>query len=562
MAKRIVLNIRGVNYETYEETLVRFPNTLLGNSALRKLHWDAKRGAYYFDRNHYLFDAILFFYQSGGIIAKPDCIDDGEFQEELRFFGIINDKPAAVEMNNNTFEVMSFLRQLTDYQSASSWSRSFALFSTITIILSTITFCLETVFTDLHDDGNNSKKTKFRIMMKSSSDSNNYFFICETIYMAWFSLEYLLRVLSHPARVNYIISIQGLVDLLAIVPYFVILSKAFDKYDVAKRVIKLVQILRILKISRFSKSLQLLGKSLYYCRGQISLLLMFFFINCFACGSVLYSVEKSFDPLSNTSLMDTIWFCVVSMTTVGYGDIVPQTSLGKLMAAITILVGIVILFHIFIPVYLSYFALLYEISVLNTLETNKDDGHPERQEEDEYKKHRRKSISSSVRKSIASVGNVSSVCINETVSRKQSASITEETVMRRFRYDYLRKLSSVESALSTSQKSIEVSETSPFHFNKISSDKLSVRTHADAEETTSDLGSHSETTKGSSESIKQTTIKARKKVVYEQPIFFENGYESLCVKRKVRSSSFSHASYLEDNGKQRKHSLSDRMNCH
>ena len=560
MTRRIALSIRGVNYETYEETLSRFPNTLLGNSALRSSHWDEDSEAYYFDRSQYLFDAILFFYQSGGIIAKPEYIDDGEFQEELRFFGIIKEKPVSDAMNNGNFEMKKFIRILTTYNASSSWSKSFALFSTITIILSTVTFCLETVFNDFYDANIYNKKSKIKKKNNFSGEFIGYFFICETFYMAWFSLEYILRILGHPKKTKYIFSMLGLVDLLAVVPYFVTVSNALSKYEVARRVVKLLHIFRILKLSRFSKSLQLLGKSLYYCRGQISLLLIFFFINCFACGSILYSVERSIDPMSSTSLMDTIWFCIVSMTTVGYGDIVPRTSLGKLMAAVTILVGIIVLFHIFIPVYLSYFALLYEISVLKTLDTSEDENDPGAQDEDEYKKHRRKSISSSVRKSFASVGKASNVCISETVTRKQSLlSITEETVMRRFKYEYLRKISSLESPLTTSQKSLATSDiSSTFHFNKTSSDKLSVRINTDTEDTWG-LEVQTDIAKESPDIKKRPKVKERRLAVYEEPIFLQNGYETFYTKSKVRSSSLSVPCSMVNDEQHRKLSLNDRI---
>ena len=560
MTRRIALNIRGVNYETYEETLSRFPNTLLGNSALRKSHWDERNGMYYFDRNQYLFDSILFFYQSGGIIAKPDYIDDGEFQEELRYFGIIKEEPTIDTMNKGNFEMKEFLRTLTSSRASSIWSKSFSVLSTITIIISTITFCLETVFTDFYGTSiNSNKKIIKRTKVFNESSFDNYFFVCETIYMAWFTLEYILRMLGHPKRLKYLFSLLGLVDLLAIAPYFVVASNAFNKYDVVMRVVKLLQIFRILKISRFSKSLQLLGKSLYYCRGQISLVLLFFFINCFACGSVLYSVERSIDAKSNTSLMDTIWFCIVSMTTVGYGDIVPRTSLGKLMAAITILVGIIVLFHIFIPVYLSYFALLYEISVLKTLETNEGKNDADPQVEDEYKKHRRKSMSSSVRKSFASVSKSSTVCINETVTRKQSMSFTEETVMRRVKYEYLRKISSIESPLTISQKSLEVSDASTIHFNKASSDKLSLRINVDTEEERSEVESQSDMKQESLDPKKQIKGKARRQAVYEQPNFTQSQYDDYCVKSKIRSSSLSIPCSLVNDERHRKLSLNDRM---
>lgn len=551
MTGRVVLNIRGVNYETYEETLSRFPNTLLGNSTLRKTYWNNRNREYYFDRNNHAFDAILFFYQSGGIIAKPECIDDDEFQEELHFFGIIKEKPSRVMMNDEFWQWRTRLWLLTNHKTTSVWSKLFALFSTIMIISSTITYCLETSLTDERDKKNSHQRMEMNKQDQSgiSRVMNDYFFIFETIYVTWFALEYILRIASHPRRVSYMFSLLGFVDFIAIVPYFILASRTMSHFNVVIRIVKFLQILRILKISRYNKSLQLLGKSLNYCKGQISLLLIFFFINCLACGSVLYWVERSIDSRSNTGLMDTIWFCIISMTTVGYGDIVPKTSLGKLVAAITILVGIIILFHIFIPVYLSYFALLYEISILKALETSEKE-REESQEPDDYSVHRRKSISSSVRKSYASVGRAS-ICFHDTIARKQSMNFTEDTVMRKFKYDYLRKISSIESSTTASQKSLEMCETPGPYMKKITPEgngnaKIAISENV---QTTSNLDS----CRSAIESTMK--VKGRKKAVYEQPTFLQRPVQE--VDRK-RSYSFSTVKGSEEDNAFRKFSLHDK----
>ena len=559
MTRRVVLNIRGVNYETYEETLSRFPNTLLGNSTSRKPYWDKDIDAYCFDRSQYLFDAILFFYQSGGIISKPEYIDDDVFQEELRFFGIIKDKQTSHGKTNGNFEIRKFLWLLTNSPSTSTWSKLFAIFSTITIVVSTITYCLETALIDFYETKYDGKKPN--IKDESKLIISDYFFVCETIYVTWFALEYILRILGHPKKREYILSILGLVDLLAVVPYFVLVSKTINKCDVTKRTVKFLQIFRILKISRFNQSLQLLGQSLYYCKGQISLLLLFFFINCLACGSILYWVERSIDSHSTTSLMDTIWFCIISMTTVGYGDIVPRTSLGKLMAAITILVGIIVLFHIFIPVYLSYFALLYEISILQTLETSEEASDANSQEQDEYKMHRRKSIASSVKKSYASIGRTSSVCINETVTRKQSVNVTEDTVMRRFKYDYLRKISSIESPLTTSQKSLEISDASIIHLGKTVCDQLSTSKSFNLREENCGAEMQIDISSSNSPDLKtQIKMKGRRKAVYEQPTIIQRpmAHEKHHDERKIRSFSLSAPNHLVQEEKFRKFSLNHK----
>ena len=535
-----MLNIRGVHFETYEETLSRFPNTLLGSTILRKPYWNREKNEYFFDRSHHLFDTILFFYQSGGIIAKPECFDEDEFQDELRFFGIIKEQSDLTLSQNRRCGLVNFLRLLTDYPQSSLFSKLFAAISVIMISISTITYCLET------EDIFEWKKGEYGSFADGEIYQNSLFFVCETAYVCWFALEYILRLIGNHSRVRFLFSPLGFVDLLSIVPYAIMASGILVKFKATIRVLKFLQIFRILKISRYSNSLKLLGRSLFYCKGQISLLLIFFFINCLACGSVLYWVERTVCPSSSTSLMDTIWFCIVSMTTVGYGDIVPRTSLGKLVGSVTILVGIVILFHIFIPVYLSYFALLYEISILQTLERSGNEIDVQQEEPDDIKNHRRKSITSSVRKSRASVviSRSPSTCVKESTSanRKLSFTIKEDNAMRRVKYDYLRKLSSTESPLTTSQKSLEHSFTESVlpsrNVNTPIKTEHSYTENAGMQENEPKNFEYQEEDVFLSKVYSSSSGRSRRQAVYEQPILHPDAFDVAKLSQDSRREIF------------------------
>ena len=85
---RIVINVGGMSYETYRETLARFPNTLLGSDKSLEKYYNALRGEYFFDRSRILFDAVLFYYQSWGILSCPKGVSEEDFLEEIAFFKI------------------------------------------------------------------------------------------------------------------------------------------------------------------------------------------------------------------------------------------------------------------------------------------------------------------------------------------------------------------------------------------------------------------------------------------------------------------------------------------
>eukprot|EP00112_Aurelia_sp_Birch-Aquarium-sp1_P017306 Seg3996.2 transcript_id=Seg3996.2/GoldUCD/mRNA.D3Y31 product="Potassium voltage-gated channel subfamily A member 2" protein_id=Seg3996.2/GoldUCD/D3Y31 len=543
MSIRVTLNIRGTCFETYESTLQRFPNTLLGNPILREPYFNAEKDEYCFDRSQYIFDTILFFYQSGGILAKPDYIDEEEFQDELRFFGILKDQSPINLPKTQKLKLRQRLWLLLEFPKSSIFAKIVARLSVIMIVISTLTYCMETTIEDLFQPAKSKRKPK----IIGSLPPDSFWYVLETFYAAWFALEYSLRIVSHPNKISFLMSVLGFVDLLAILPYICLVSGKLDHSEAATRTMRFLQIFRILKFSRYSKTLQLLGKSLYYCKGQISLLLVFFFINCLACGSILYWVERTMLPKPSASLMDTMWLCIISMTTVGYGDIVPQTSLGKLVCAVTILVGIVVLFHIFIPVYLSYFALLYEISILQSLEKSENEKQPESKQEEDMKRHRRMSISSSVRKSRASVvingmNRSPSVTARESISPGRKPSVcAKDEVMRKMKYDYIRRLSSSESPLTASQKSLEQNSfDAPFLSRKGSLLRSFFDTPSELAETDDYASVFLETV--TEQRRPKPALKGRRKAVFEQPQIQPEAiqdYERLIANRDKRSVSFS-----------------------
>merc|ERR1712025_78012 len=91
------INVSGMLYETLNSTLERFPNTLLGNPESRKHYYVECKNAHFFDRHRGCFEAILFFYQSGGLLIKPKNIPIHLFAEEISFFRLNNDKLLALQ---------------------------------------------------------------------------------------------------------------------------------------------------------------------------------------------------------------------------------------------------------------------------------------------------------------------------------------------------------------------------------------------------------------------------------------------------------------------------------
>ncbi|MEZ5069821.1 MAG: ion transporter [Bacteroidales bacterium] len=152
-----------------------------------------------------------------------------------------------------------------------------------------------------------------------------------------FSLEYLLRIYSSPRPWKYIISFFGIIDLLAILPTF--LGLFFDQFTflLTIRALRLLRMFRILKLGRYVTEASVLARAL---RSSLHKIVVFFgavLTLVLILGSLLYLVEGEENGF--TSIPQGMYWAVVTITTVGYGDIAPATVLGKILASLAMLTG-------------------------------------------------------------------------------------------------------------------------------------------------------------------------------------------------------------------------------
>lgn len=152
-----------------------------------------------------------------------------------------------------------------------------------------------------------------------------------------FTVEYLLRIYAVSKPVKYMISFFGLVDLIAILPTY--LSLFFPGLHVllSIRTIRLLRIFRLLKLVTYMKAASAIGTSIYNSRRKIGVFIFVVLINAIMFGSVMYVVEG--EEHGFTDIPTSIYWAIVTMTTVGYGDISPVTALGKLIAVVLMILG-------------------------------------------------------------------------------------------------------------------------------------------------------------------------------------------------------------------------------
>ncbi len=159
-----------------------------------------------------------------------------------------------------------------------------------------------------------------------------FFSVLEWFFLIVFTVEYILRIICVDKPVRYIKSFFGIIDLLAILPMFIGMFITAAQILLIVRVLRLFRLLRVLKMSRLLAESNFLLKALKSSMPKIILFISTMVFVIIIAGSIMYVIEG---PQSGyTSIPQSMYWAVVTVTTVGYGDISPQTTLGKLIASL------------------------------------------------------------------------------------------------------------------------------------------------------------------------------------------------------------------------------------
>jgi len=155
-----------------------------------------------------------------------------------------------------------------------------------------------------------------------------------------FTIEYVLRLLCVGSPARYARSFFGIVDLLAIVPTYLSILLPGSQSFVVIRSLRLLRVFRVFKLVHFLTEAEVLRRAVWQARGKIVVFLTTVLIAVSIMGSAMYVVENLDGPSEQfTSIPQGMYWAVVTMTTVGYGDVVPETVLGKMLSAVLIILG-------------------------------------------------------------------------------------------------------------------------------------------------------------------------------------------------------------------------------
>ena len=324
---RAHINVSGCIFETFHKTLHSKPTIFSTGVAFKYYNFD--KNTFYFERNSKSFESILVYLQTG-ILTVPTSIPVKIFIEDLQFFGLEEhaerlysthvfwiDEPPAYQSCQEV-GLRRYLWNILEYPTSSKLAKVVSVFSTVIICISIVIFCSETL-------------PWSREKSVSGDRVRRVLSVCETGCVAWFTVEILLRVISSKSVLSFLKSIMNIIDLIAVIPFYVALLFTEDLASFALlRILRLVRVFRIFKLSRYSKAIQIVALTLQASSRELVLLTSFIVMVLILFASAIFYVEVDIDDPENgfKSIPHTFWMGIVTITTVGYGDLVPKT-LGK-----------------------------------------------------------------------------------------------------------------------------------------------------------------------------------------------------------------------------------------
>ncbi|XP_036448396.1 potassium voltage-gated channel subfamily G member 1 [Colossoma macropomum] len=388
----VIINVGGLRYQLPWTTLEDFPLSRLGQLRLCSSFdeimrvcddYDVARNEFFFDRSPCAFRTILTFLRAGKLRSLREMCALS-FREELLYWGVpeeslewccrrrllqraeeCDELERAAEEEEEEDEddeesegglagqsrlgrCMGKLRDMVEKPHSGLPGKIFACLSVLFVTITAINLSISTMpaMREEEEDG------------KCSQMCYNIF-IVETVCVAWFSLEFTLRFIQDRSKLAFLRRPLNLIDVVAILPYYITLvvdstsagekrlgsgSTYLDKVGLVLRVLRALRILYVMRLARHSLGLQTLGLTARRCTREFGLLLLFLCVAIALFSPLLYLIENEVAATQEfSSIPATYWWAVITMTTVGYGDMVPRSIPGQVVALSSILSGILLM---------------------------------------------------------------------------------------------------------------------------------------------------------------------------------------------------------------------------
>eukprot|EP00794_Sanderia_malayensis_P000586 gene587-1246_t len=378
--ERVIINVRNTRYETLSTTLNRYPETLLGSVARRATFHDSWRNEIILDRNTTAFEAILFYYQSNGILAKPCNVTMDDFAKECEYFGIDKDRIDAMKFREGFVqtipppykqesESVSFKERVwmfLEYPETSVCANIYSALHFFLVIASNIILLEMTVNDEKHSL---QKINTFRGILKNNLQ------LADFIIQLLSAIDFLIRIAFTPRKSALLYSLIFWFDLLAIFPYLITASSFTNKSTRLHclDVFNTARVLRIFRWYRENRTLYIVFNILRRCSEGLIMLVHSILAVCILFGGVGYYAELGWTNTQLTSLPQSMWWAIQTMTCLGYGDVVPVTIAGKIAGSCVAIIGTITLTVPLVSIggrYMSMYTTVFSMNVGRDMKTN------------------------------------------------------------------------------------------------------------------------------------------------------------------------------------------------
>ncbi|CAF0767448.1 unnamed protein product [Adineta steineri] len=376
--EKLIINISGRRFECWRSTLEKYPDSLLGSNE-KEFFYDEDTHEYFFDRDPDVFRVILNFYRTGKLhYPKHECI--AAYDEELAFFGILPDiigdccyEDYRDRKRENTERLIDDrLHEDEDKTQPKPQSKRETMWrafenpqvSTMASVFYYVTgfFIAVSVIANVLDTVACGPDPETGYPRSCGERFSRQFFCLDTACVMIFTVEYFLRLYAAPDRLKFVRSVMSVIDVVAIMPYYIgLFMNQKGEVSGAFVTLRVFRVFRIFKFSRHSQGLRVLGYTLKSCASELGFLLFSLTMAIIIFATVMYYAEKSVVHTKFTSIPAAFWYTIVTMTTLGYGDMVPKTWAGKLVGGVCSLSGVLVI-ALPVPVIVSNFSRIYHQS--------------------------------------------------------------------------------------------------------------------------------------------------------------------------------------------------------
>uniref|UniRef100_H3D946 Potassium voltage-gated channel modifier subfamily G member 2 n=1 Tax=Tetraodon nigroviridis TaxID=99883 RepID=H3D946_TETNG len=380
-----IINVGGIKYCIPWSTLEEFPLTRLGK--LRSCSneaeimdvcddYDGSRNEYFFDRSPSAFRTIVTFLAAGKLrLLREMCALS--FQEELLYWGVeennldwcclrklrLRQEEYKEQQRLEEEDTERRLRDMVENPHSGLPGKIFACLSVLFVAITAVTLCVSTM-PDLREEEERSGAVRrvdgcFLVVVSGVFKRCHNIFILETVCVGWFSLEFLLRFIQTQSKCTFLRTPLNVIDVVAILPYYITLivdslsdggktagsgNNYLEKVGLVLRVLRALRIFYVMRLARHSLGLQVLGLTVKRCTREFGLLLLFLCVAMALFSPLVFLAESEMGAKQEfTSIPGSYWWAVISMTTVGYGDMVPRSIPGQVVALSSILSGILLM---------------------------------------------------------------------------------------------------------------------------------------------------------------------------------------------------------------------------